>query len=162
MLGLSGSRPITGIRLGQERKTPEKLGMKFGDYLDHFHLKTTELPTLVRRQRRLEAQIAPLEAALEPLAAKEKATRQAIDALLVSAGFENLDTVQVGAYDVTHYVRAGQSKIDGATLRRLLVEAGVDGELVDDVIAKATDTAADVKFCAVKPQKGTRALKRAA
>jgi hypothetical protein len=136
------------------------MGMKFGNYLSHFFLKASELPTLVKRQRRLEGQIAPLANKLEPLVAKEKATRQAIDGLLLAAGFENLDTVEVGAYDVTHYTRAGQSKLNGDTLLGILVEAGVDRELVEDAIVEATETADDVKFCGVKPQKGTRAVSR--
>lgn len=136
--------------------------MKFGDYLKHLFLKTSDLPTLVKRQRRLEGQIAPLAHKLEPLTVKEKETRQAIDGLLVKAGFENLDTVEVGAYDVTHYTRAGQSKLNGDTLLGILLEGGVDREFAEQAIAQATETADDVRFCLVKPRKGTRAVVRSA
>jgi hypothetical protein len=136
----------------------------------------------VRRQQRLDRIIGPLERELEPLVAQEKSLRKQIDTLLVAAGLGHLDRVTVNGFEVTHNKRKGVERLDQDVLALFLTAHGVDGELVAEAICQATDTGDDVIFatvrpekgaavvrrrlpvqgCAVKPQKGTRALTRAA
>jgi len=100
------------------------------------------LTPLVRRQRRLEKQIAPLE----DLQAKEEACRKAIDALLLEAGFASGDSVRVGGYDVKHNERRGRTSVNADKLR---------GSGVPELdIQLATETGQPAKFATVKPAKG--------
>lgn len=100
------------------------------------------LPTLVRRQRRLEKQIAPLER----LAAKEKATRDLIDALLQRAGVQKGEAVLCLNYEVAHHERAGRTSVNADKLR---------GSGVPELdIQLATETGQPATFATVKPAKG--------
>lgn len=128
-----------------------------GTFLEHPAL--APLPTLVRRQRRLEAQIAPRSEVLEPLLEKEKQVRQQIDALLVQAGIGNAEGVTCNGYDVKHYRRDGQARINADTVIAQLVAAGVDRTLVETVLADATERSPEVLFATVKPMKGARVRK---
>lgn len=101
-----------------------------------------KLAFLVRRQRRLEKQIAPLE----ELQAKEEACRKDIDAILVDVGFASGDTVRVGGYDVRHNERKGRTSISAEKLR-------LNGVPELD-IQLATETGQPAKFATVKPAKG--------
>jgi hypothetical protein len=77
------------------------------------------LPTLVRRQRRLAGQLAPLEALVD----KDKACRQAIDKLLGAAGYTERGTgVTCLGYDVVHRGRDGHVSYDVKLLKAVLVE----------------------------------------
>jgi hypothetical protein len=82
--------------------------------------KLADLPRLVRKQRRLEAKIAPLE----PLVDQEKVVRKTIDALLVDAGVGKSEGVECLGYEVCHNERAGASFINPDKLVLLLTGAG--------------------------------------
>jgi hypothetical protein len=110
------------------------------------------LPTLVRRQRRLEAQIVTLG----PLLEDEKAVRKEIDGLLVAAGFVKGQTVTCLGYDVTHIVRAGQSSISGESLIAHLLAAGVEERVAVAVLIKSTETGDPSTWATVKPSKGAK------
>lgn len=101
-----------------------------------------KLVQLVKRQRRLERAVAKLE----KLAAREKATRDEIDALLVRHGFKHGEGVTCIGYDVVHHERAGRTYIDAGRLRL----AGVSE--ID--IAFATQTGKSSTFATVRPMKG--------
>lgn len=118
------------------------MGQTIGSYRRYRQLAT--LPALVRKQRRLEAQIAPLE----QLQADEKAVRDAINALLVEAGLAKGDGVTCAGYDVVHHERAGRAALNADKLRG----AGV-AELD---IAFATEVGKASSFATVRPMKGAK------
>lgn len=101
------------------------------------------LPVLVKKQRRLERKLAPLE----PLAKAEKELRDAIDALLVAAGLESGQGVTCAGYDVVHRSRQGNQYIS----RDLLLAAGVDVAVIDACV----DRYKAALFATVKPMKGS-------
>lgn len=103
-----------------------------------------DLRKLVLKQRRLEAQIAPLE----ELQAEEKELRDQIDASLVAAGLEKGDVVTCAGYEVKHNERAGQSRVDGDKLIAIGVPA------ID--VRWATVTGKASKFATVRPMKGAK------
>lgn len=102
----------------------------------------SRLGPLVRKQRRLEKQIAPLE----ELQAKEEACRKDIDAILLEAGFASGERVKVLGYDVTHNERRGRTSLNVDKLRGAGV-AEID-------IQFATEIGQPAKFATVKPAKG--------
>lgn len=117
-----------------------------GPYLDRLALAPEQLDTfrkLVTRQRRLEKQLVPLE----QLAAKEKATRDALDALLRLGGVQSGCSVLCNGYEIAHHARAGRTSINADKLRG----AGV----VEFDIQFATDTGKPSTFATVKPAKGS-------
>lgn len=111
-----------------------------------------DLPPLVRKQRRLEAQIAPLA----PLVEDEKAIRKAIDARLVAAGIGKGDGVTCLGYDVVHHERKGQTSLNAEAAAVLFVLGGVDPEFVDFVLTTCLETGDPAKFAIVKPSKGSK------
>jgi hypothetical protein len=76
------------------------------------------LPPLVRKQRRLAGQIAPLE----QLVVEDKTVRAEIDALLLACGFKKGEGVTCSGYDVVHRERDGSTSYDIVELGRLVVE----------------------------------------
>jgi uncharacterized small protein (DUF1192 family) len=100
------------------------------------------LPRLIRRQRRLEKRVARYEAAV----ALEKATRDAIDALLLKQGLKHGEGLTCLGYDVVHNERAGQRRISADKLRAQGV-AEID-------IAWATETGKPSLYATVRPMKG--------
>lgn len=108
------------------------------------------LPTLVRKQRRLERQATRWERA----AAAEKLVRDQIDALLLEAGLAKGQGVTCLGYDVVHNERAGRSKVNPDKLRG----AGV-AELD---IQFATETGQASSFATVRPMKGAQLERKAA
>jgi hypothetical protein len=117
-----------------------------------FSVLTDDLPGLVRQQRRLESQIAPLA----PLVEDEKSVRQQIDALLVRAGIASGDGVTCLGYDVLHHERAGQSRIDAGKLSGQLLARGFDATTIATIIAMSTATGDPSAFATVKPGKGAK------
>jgi hypothetical protein len=118
-----------------------------GSYCERLALSPKQLETfrkLVNRQRRLEKQLVPLET----LQDKEKATRDALDALLRLGGVEKGHAVLCNGYEVAHHERAGRTSINADKLRG----AGV-AELD---IQFATDTGNPSTFATVKPAKGSK------
>lgn len=111
-----------------------------------------DLPPLVRKQRRLEAKILPLE----PLVKNEKHVRGQIDALLIAAGLKRGDSVTCNGYDVTHTGRAGQTSLNADALAILLVLGGVDPEFVDFALKASTETGEAPVWATVKPCKGSQ------
>lgn len=111
-----------------------------------------QLPTLVRKQRRLEHRIATVADDLE----REKAVRTQIDELLVAAGLAKSEGVTCLGYDVVHHERAGQKRINGEELLKLLVAGGVDEEFAASAIAEATKEDERAKFATVRPSKGAK------
>jgi hypothetical protein len=105
------------------------------------------LPPLVRQQRRLKAVIEPLD----DLVDDEKTVRARIDALLLQAGMTNGSGVRCLGYDVLHHDRAGQTRLNAETLVAEFVAAGVDRELVDQVIVLATERGDPSAFATVTP-----------
>lgn len=125
--------------------------------MTHPGLRDTDLLQLVRRERRLEAKVAPLA----DLAELAKATRKRIDQLLVAAGFKPKESTTCAGYQLTHTRRAGQTSFNDEKARAKFVEAGVDAELVDDILAACFETGDDVLFVAIKPMRGALVRKRA-
>lgn len=114
--------------------------------------KLAALPLLVRRQRKVEARIAAVAGDVE----LDKAIRAEIDQLLVDAGLQGGDVVTCAGYDVKHNERNGQSRLNTEKLTEQLVAAGVDRELVDQVVKDSTDSGDPIKFATVKPAKGAK------
>ncbi len=126
-----------------------------GTYLQNDRLADSQLPTLVRRQRRLEAQLVPLKA----LEIDEKAARADIDVLLLLAGLKKGDVVTCNGYDVKHNERDGQASINQDKLVELLVAGGVDREFAQKCLADAVERGDPAKFATVKPSKGAKVRK---
>lgn len=122
-----------------------------GTYADYPALAEA-LPPLVRKQRRLEAQIVPLAQLLED----EKTLRKQIDDLLVAAGLQKSESVTCLGYDVTHCGRDGQSKLNPEMIIAKLVTAGVDHDLVVQVLTDSTETGDPAVWATVKPSKGAK------
>ena len=122
-----------------------------GTFLDYPSL-VDPLPPLVRKQRRLEAQIAPLA----PLVDEEKAVRKEIDALLKAAGLEQADYVTCLGYDVIRRGQKGRSTINGVKLLEQLVTAGLDRAKAGLIILASTDTGDPSSWAEVKPSKGAK------
>lgn len=120
-------------------------------YARHPALKTA-LPPLVRKQRRLETQIAPIE----PLLEQEKAVRKEIDALLLKAGLAKGDTVTCLGYDVTHRERRGAESINETTLVNELEKLGLSVDAALSAIKASLDKADDPQWAEVKPSKGAK------
>jgi hypothetical protein len=121
------------------------------DFTEYDTLEET-LPPLVRKQRRLEAQIV----LLVPLAEEEKALRKEIDGLLLKAGLTKGEGVTCLGYDVLHNERKGQSSLNATKIVQLLVAGGVDEGFVLKVLIDSTDTADDPQWATVKPSKGSK------
>jgi hypothetical protein len=122
-----------------------------GTFLQYPTLLET-LPPLVRKQRRLEASIAKVSQAVKD----EKAVRGEIDQLLLAAGLQKSDLVTCAGYDVQHHERAGASSLNAERVTAELVAAGVDPELVAQILLDSTETGSPALFCTVKPSKGTQ------
>jgi hypothetical protein len=101
-----------------------------------------ELPRLVKRQRRLERKAAAAQRVLD----QEKACRDAIDALLLKAGYEKGTGPTCLGYDVVHHERAGRSSVNPDKLRGAGV-AEVD-------IQFATERGKPSSYATVRPMKG--------
>jgi hypothetical protein len=112
----------------------------------------TALPPLVRKQRRLEAQIAPIA----PLVDDEKAIRKAIDALLVAAAIAPGDGVTCLGYDVVHHTRKGQSSFNVEVLTSELVAAGLAKDVVAKILIDATETSDPPLWATVSPSRGAK------
>jgi hypothetical protein len=125
--------------------------MPLGTFANYPRLKVA-LPPLVKKQRRLAAQIATVAEAVKD----EKAVRADIDGLLVAAGLQSRDVVTCAGYDIRHNEKAGQSSINGDVLTEQLVAAGVDRDLVASTITAATETGQPSAFCTVTPTKGAK------
>lgn len=110
------------------------------------------LPPLVRKQRRLEAQILPLSQLVE----EEKKLRGDIDALLIKAGIANNDGVTCLGYDVAHHERKGQSRINEAMLIEQLVTHGIDRPVALKILVESTETGEPSAWATVKPAKGSK------
>jgi len=110
------------------------------------------LPPLVRKQRRLEGQIAKVAQATKD----ETAVRGEIDQLLVAAGLEKSELVTCAGYDVRHNVREGNSSLNADKITEQLAAAGVDRGLVAQVLADSTEIGNPALFATVKPSKGVQ------
>ncbi len=110
------------------------------------------LPALVRQQRRLEAELVPLDA----VATDEKSIRTQIDQLLLKAGIASGEGVVCLGYDVLHHERAGQTRLNQDTLMAEFVAAGVDHALVESIVAVATERGDPSSYATVKPAKGAQ------
>lgn len=110
------------------------------------------LPPLVRKQRRLEAKIAPVE----PLIDVEKALRKEIDALLKGAGLGKGELVTCRGYDVTRCERKGNSSLNPEKIIARLVAGGVDQGFALKVLIDSTETADPSSWATVKPSKGSQ------
>lgn len=111
-----------------------------------------DLPPLVRKQRRLAKQLAPLG----PLAKDEKAVRQAIDSLLIAAKIKTGDGVTCLGYDVVHCTRKGVSSYNDQVLIAELVAAGLTPEVVAKILIDATETSDSPLWAEVHPSKGAQ------
>ena len=122
-----------------------------GPFTEHPSL-VEPLPPLVRKQRRLEQKLAAVAQAI----LDEKAVRAEIDQLLLAAGCEKGDVVQCLGYDVRHFENDARTSINAATLVVQLTAAGLNSELVTQIIAASTDTGSPAVYCTVKPSKGAK------
>ena len=110
------------------------------------------LPTLVRKQRRLESKIA----AVAKTIVDEKAVRAEIDLLLVAAGLEKGDCVTCLGYDVTHVERVGTSRLNQDALVVHLVAAGLAESRVREILQTSTEVGDPSAWATVKPSKGAK------
>lgn len=124
------------------RRVPASSASRTDTYTQYPAL--TDLPALVRTQRRLEAKLAPLE----QLAADEKAVRAEIDALLVAAGLAKGEGVTCAGYEVVHHERLGNQFIS----RERLLLNGVDAAVIDNSLDRHKAS----QFATVKPMKGAK------
>ncbi len=108
------------------------------------------LPPLVRQQRKLERQIAPLS----PLVEEEKACRKQIDALLLAAGLAKSEAVTCLGYDVTHCERDGSSRLNQVVVVEKLIAGGVDKDFALQVLKDSTESGEPAQWATVKPSKG--------
>ena len=121
------------------------------DFTEYKTLET-DLPPLVRKQRRLEGRIV----LLLPLAEEEKAVRKDIDARLIAAGLEKGEGVTCLGYDVLHNERKGHTALNAETIVALLVAGGVDQAFALKVIADSTETGDPSTWATVRPSKGAK------
>jgi hypothetical protein len=130
-----------------------------GEY-DKFPTLTEPLPPLVRKQRRLEAQIAAVAKAVD----EEKGVRKEIDALLVAAGMKRSEGVTCLGYDVIHRERnAPQALNEDKLVEQLVLKFGCDRAKVLALIVECTEaTGEGSKFAEVKPSKGAKVRRAAA
>lgn len=148
------SRATTAKRtltLEPTRLLPERRPAATGTFTRYPALVLT-LPPLVRQQRRLAARIAAVADAVK----EEKAVRAEIDGHLVTAGLAKSEVVTCAGYDVRHNEKAGSSAINEVKLTEKLVAAGVNRELVDDVIKESTETGQPSVYATVTPSKGAK------
>jgi len=142
------SSPIVAWR---RRREPEVVkSTAIGTFLEHPSL-AVPLPPLVRKQRRLEAKIAPLSVLVE----EEKACRAEIDVLLVAAGIAKGKGVTCAGYDIAHVERVNK-RLDQDVLVLKLVEAGLAKERVFDILAESTEIGDPFTWATVKPSKGAK------
>jgi hypothetical protein len=113
------------------------------------------LPPILKRQRRLAARIATV--AQDVIA--EKAARAEIDALLLQAGLTKGDVVTCAGYDVKHNEKAGHASLSSETIVAELVAAGVDRDLVLQVLVASTETGPPSVYATVTPSKGAKVQK---
>lgn len=121
-----------------------------GTYVRYPALKN--LPALVRRQRRLEAKIAPIA----PLVEDEKAVRKDIDLLLVAAGIAKGEGVTCFGYDVAHVERVGTSRLNQDAVIAQLVAFGMGDKVAREILAACTETGDPSTWATVKPCKGSK------
>jgi hypothetical protein len=110
------------------------------------------LPALVRKQRRLEGQIAPLGHLVDD----EKTIRHTIDALLLAEGFTRGEGVTCNGYDVVHRDQKGRTTLNATTLTGKLVEAGLTMDAVLTMLLDSTDTGDPPQWAEVKPSRGAK------
>ena len=114
-----------------------------------------DLPTLVRKQRALEAKIVPLASYLND----EQQLRKEIDARLVAAGIPANDGVTCLGYDVVHHERQGNAKLNPDALTAELVVAGLDRADVALMITACTERDEPSSWASVKPSKSAKVRK---
>lgn len=114
--------------------------------------KLAALPPLVRKQRKWEAQIAPIE----PLIEQEKALRKDIAALLEKAGIAKGDGVTCLGYDVVRCGKKGNTTINYEKVIALLVAGGVDQAFATKVLLDSSETGDPAMWATVKPSKGAK------
>jgi hypothetical protein len=119
----------------------------------------SRLPALVRRQRTLEAKLAPLARLAHTLAdvtTDEKATRARIAEALVAAGVPKNRPVTCDGYDVTRRERQGADVYNPATILRRLVAGGVAAELVARVLEDARERESPSVWATVEASPGAK------
>jgi hypothetical protein len=119
------------------------------------HPELAALPPLVRKQRTLEAKIAPLA----PLVEDEKKVRSDIDSLLLAAGITKSEHVTCNGYDVAHVERVGTSRLNQEALTLLLVKAGLSLDAIALAFTACTETGDPSMWATVKPSKGAKVRK---
>lgn len=124
-----------------------------GTFADHAELLA--LPPLVRKQRTLEAKIAPLA----PLVEEEKQVRKDIDDLLIAAKIAKGEHVTCNGYDVGHCERKGQTSLNAETLIAEMVAAGLNKNRALLIVTEASETGDPSHWATVKPSKGAKVRK---
>jgi hypothetical protein len=120
-----------------------------GTFTQHKVLRDT-LPSLLVKQRTYAARLATV-AGVEAL---DKAIRKQMDDLLVLAGLKKTELVTCGLYDVRHNERAGQRWLNPDLVTEKLAAAGVDRDLIADVLTDSMEDGDPSLFCDVKVTKG--------
>lgn len=115
-----------------------------------FPMLRAHLPALIRLQRKLADQLAPLDA----LQADEKDVRAQILALLDADGIAPGDRVTCLGYDVLSRTRAGVDRLNPDVATEQFVAGGVARDFVDEVFAASTTTGDPAFWAEVKPTKG--------
>lgn len=114
--------------------------------------KLAGLPPLVRKQRRLERTIAPIEPKIE----QEKALRKEIAVLLIAAGIPKGDGVRCLGYDVVRCGKKGNTVINYESVVAKLVAGGVDKAFAITVLNDSSETGDPSVWSTVKPSKGAK------
>jgi hypothetical protein len=111
-----------------------------------------ELPKKVRKLRKLQAQCATLEA----LDSERKALSKDVDGDLAAAGLARNDLVTCLGYEVIRRGKAGTKTISVDVLREVLVAKGMDGAVIDSVIALATKEGDPSSWAELRVPKGAK------
>lgn len=125
-----------------------------GTYKQHAAL--SELPPLVRTQRKLEAKLGDEKGSFKD---QESAVRKDIDGLLAAAGLARGEFVTCNGYDVTRRGQKGRTFINELMLAETLIVAGLTREEAVGLILEATDTGEPSTWSEVKPSKGAKVRK---
>lgn len=115
-----------------------------------YSVLATDLPPLVRRQRKAWLRLEPVKRQYEEADAEDHKIRKAIAALLVLAGIKRGDGVTCLGYDVVHVGRAGETWLSPDKVAAGFIAAGVKKAVVLKVIAASFDAQPDPFWVTVK------------
>lgn len=122
--------------------------------------KLEPLPPLVRKQRKLAAQLGDEHGSFVD---QDKTVRTDIDELLVASGLAKGEGVLCLGYEVVHRERLGNLALkEDVFVERMFQEHGVDREKVRALLLACSGRGATAKWAEVDPPKAAKVRKPAA